>query len=168
MKKFCKKGIGVVLAATMATGGMAVYASEATKDGSGAAGISGEAALEEVDGSQFAGEEWYDQRATFQVNREKAHTSFTSFQTVEDAKVRDKSNSPFYQLLSDSGNLSLQRIRRTKHRIYKTITMISNWDDITVPANWQTEGYDHPEVYRYTSAMGRCGNTGTWCGACKI
>ena len=40
MKKFCKKGIGVVLAATMATGGMAVYASEATKDGSGAAGIS--------------------------------------------------------------------------------------------------------------------------------
>ena len=100
MKKFCKKGIGVVLAATMATGGMAVYASEATKDGSGAAGISGEAALEEVDGSQFAGEEWYDQRATFQVNREKAHTSFTSFQTVEDAKVRDKSNSPFYQLLS--------------------------------------------------------------------
>ena len=53
MKKFCKKGIGVVLAATMATGGMAVYASEATKDGSGAAGISGEAALEEVDGSQL-------------------------------------------------------------------------------------------------------------------
>lgn len=31
MKKFCKKGIGVVLAATMATGGMAVYASKQQK-----------------------------------------------------------------------------------------------------------------------------------------
>lgn len=120
MKKFCKKGIGVVLAATMATGGMAVYASEATKDGSGAAGISGEAALEEVDGSQFAGEEWYDQRATFQVNREKAHTSFTSFQTVEDAKVRDKSNSPFYQLLS--GQWKFEFAENPAGRI-KTITM---------------------------------------------
>ena len=146
MKKFCKKGIGVVLAATMATGGMAVYASEATKDGSGAAGISGEAALEEVDGSQFAGEEWYDQRATFQVNREKAHTSFTSFQTVEDAKVRDKSNSPFYQLLSGQWKFEFAENPAGRNtEFYKNDYDVSNWDDITVPANWQTEGYDHPK-----------------------
>ena len=146
MKKFCKKGIGVVLAATMATGGMAVYASEATKDGSGAAGISGEAALEEVDGSQFAGEEWYDQRATFQVNREKAHTSFTSFQTVEDAKIRDKSNSPFYQLLSGQWKFEFAENPAGRNtEFYKNDYDVSNWDDITVPANWQTEGYDHPK-----------------------
>ena len=107
MKKFCKKGIGVVLAATMASGGMAAYAAEATKDGSGAAGISAESALEAVDGSQFEGEEWYDQRTAFQVNREKAHTSFTSFQTIEDAKVRDKSKSPFYQLLNGQWKFEL-------------------------------------------------------------
>lgn len=54
-------------------------ASEATKDGSGAAGISGRSSIRGSGGSQFAGEEWYDQRATFQVNREKAHTSFYLF-----------------------------------------------------------------------------------------
>mgnify|MGYP000063791274 FL=1 len=165
MKKFCKKGIGVVLAATMATGGMAVYASEATKDGSGAAGISGEAALEEVDGSQFAGEEWYDQRATFQVNREKAHTSFTSFQTVEDAKVRDKSNSPFYQLLSGQWKFEFAENPAGRNtEFYKNDYDVSNWDDITVPANWQTEGYDHPkytdtrlhgEVWKYRNLVWR-------------
>ena len=65
MKKFYKKGIGVALAVTMASSSMVAYAAEATKDGSGAAGLSAEAAPEEkeVDGSQFAGEEWYDQRA---------------------------------------------------------------------------------------------------------
>lgn len=39
MKTIYKKGIGVVLAAAMVTtGGMTAFASEATKDGSGAAG----------------------------------------------------------------------------------------------------------------------------------
>ena len=104
MKKLYKKGLGVALAVTMASSSLAVYAAEATKDGSGAAGLSTEAAPEEtvVDGSQFAGEEWYDQRATFQVNREDAHTSFVSFGSVEDARVRDKEKSPAYQLLSVS------------------------------------------------------------------
>ena len=116
MKKFYKKGIGVALAVTMASSGVVAYAAEATKDGSGAAGVATEATKDgsgaagvsegeapenkEVDGSQFAGEEWYDQRATFQVNREDAHTSFVSFGNVEDARVRDKEKSPSYQLLN--------------------------------------------------------------------
>lgn len=84
MKTIYKRGIGVVLAATMVTtGGMTAFASEATKDGSGAAGISEEVATAEVDGSQFEGEEWYDKRDIFQVNREEAHTSFTSFNALE-------------------------------------------------------------------------------------
>lgn len=146
MKKFCKKGIGVVLAATMASGGMAAYAAEATKDGSGAAGISAESALEEVDGSQFEGEEWYDQRTAFQVNREKAHTSFTSFQTIEDAKVRDKSKSPFYQLLNGQWKFELAENPAGRNiEFYKNDYDVSSWDDITVPSNWQTEGYDHPK-----------------------
>ena len=33
--------------------------------------------------AKFEGEEWYDQRDVFQVNREEAHTSFTSFNALE-------------------------------------------------------------------------------------
>ena len=91
-------------------------------------------------------QEWYDQRATFQVNREKAHTSFTSFQTVEDAKVRDKSNSPFYQLLSGQWKFEFAENPAGRNtEFYKNDYDVSNWDDIAVPANWQTEGYDHPK-----------------------
>ncbi|MFR5913857.1 MAG: hypothetical protein ACLUGJ_01180 [Blautia wexlerae] len=121
----------------MATGGMAVYASEGNKRWFRCSrNLRRSYALEEVDGSQFAGEEWYDQRATFQVNREKAHTSFTSFQTVEDAKVRDKSNSPFYQLLSGQWKFEFAENPAGRNtEFYKNDYDVSNWDDITVPAN---------------------------------
>ena len=46
MKKFYKKGIGVALAVTMASSGVVAYAAEATKDGSGAAGVASEASSE--------------------------------------------------------------------------------------------------------------------------
>ena len=147
MKAIYKKGIGVVLAATMATtGGITAFASEATKDGSGAAGISGEAAVADVDGSQFEGEEWYDQRDVFRVNREDAHTSFTSFKTVEDAKVRDKANSSSYQLLSGQWKFEFAENPAGRNtEFYKNDYDVSGWNDITVPSNWQTEGYDHPK-----------------------
>lgn len=148
MKKFYKKGIGVALAVTMASSSMVAYAAEATKDGSGAAGLSAEAAPEEkeVDGSQFAGEEWYDQRATFQVNREDAHTSFVSFGNVEDARVRDKEKSPSYQLLNGEWKFELADNPEGRNtEFYKNEYDVSGWDDITVPSNWQTEGYDHPK-----------------------
>ena len=162
MKKFYKKGIGVALAVTMASSGVVAYAAEATKDGSGAAGVATEATKDgsgatgvsegeapeekEVDGSQFAGEEWYDQRATFQVNREDAHTSFVSFGNVEDARVRDKEKSPSYQLLNGEWKFELADNPEGRNtEFYKNDYDVSGWDDITVPSNWQTEGYDHPK-----------------------
>lgn len=145
MKKSVKKGIGVALAVTMASSGVSVYAAEAAKDGSGAAGVAEEAAVAEVDGSQFQGEEWYDQAATFRVNREDAHTSFVSFANVEDAKVRDKEKSPAYQLLNGTWKFELANTPAERNQeFYKNDYDVSGWDDITVPSNWQTEGYDHP------------------------
>ena len=146
MRRIYKRGFGVVLAAAMATGNVAGYATEATKDGSGAAGISAETALEKVDGSQFEGEEWYDQNATFQVNREKAHTSFTSFASVEDAKERDADKAPFKQLLNGAWKFEFADNPAGRNtEFYKNEYDVSGWDEITVPSNWQTEGYDYPK-----------------------
>lgn len=165
MKKLVKKSMGLALAMTMAASSFSALAeeagteavteetteaaaAEATKDGSGgAADTVSEAAKEiTVDGTQFAGEEWYDQRGTFQVNREDAHTSFFSFATVEDARIRNKENSPGYQLLNGTWKFQLVEnpsLRNTE--FYQNDYDVSGWDDIQVPANWQTEGYDFPK-----------------------
>ncbi len=82
--------------------GSAVGGADGSGDGSGSSGES--TAIKEAgpdpNASVFAGEEWFDQRGTFEVNREKAHTSFISFASEEDARVREKEKSPFYQSLN--------------------------------------------------------------------
>lgn len=122
--------------------------SAAGGDGSGSSGTSTsiKEAGPDPDGAVFAGEEWYDQRGTFQVNREKAHTSFIPFATKEQAVARVKEDSPYYQLLNGTWKFSLADSPHTRNtEFYHTDYDVSGWDDITVPSNWQTQGYDHPK-----------------------
>ncbi|MBS5317400.1 MAG: DUF4981 domain-containing protein [Clostridiales bacterium] len=97
-------------------------------------------------GDIFEGEEWYDQRATYEVNREEAHTSFFSFDTVEDARIRRKENSTSTICLN--GEWQFQLVNSPHERnteFFKTDYDVSDWDTIQVPSNWQTEGYDYPK-----------------------
>ena len=97
-------------------------------------------------GSKFAGEEWYDQRGVFQVNREDAHTSFSSFATVEDARVRDDENIVNQQSLNGTWKFfHVDTPHERNDEFYKANYNVSGWDDIQVPSNWQTEGYDYPK-----------------------
>ena len=41
--------------------------------------------------TQFAGEEWYDQISTIEVNRESARSTFTPYETIEKALKHEKS-----------------------------------------------------------------------------
>ena len=56
-------------------------------------GIGGEGLTLEVKAadSQFAGEEWYDQIDTVEVNRENARATFTPYETQDKALENEKS-----------------------------------------------------------------------------
>ncbi|MCI9079462.1 MAG: DUF4981 domain-containing protein [Lachnospiraceae bacterium] len=102
------------------------------------------------DSSVFKGEEWFDQNDVFQVNREDAHASFIGFDnadSVKDPALRKKhETSPYYQSLN--GTWKFQWVQSPHERnmeFYKNGYDTSKWDDIKVPANWQTEGYDSPK-----------------------
>lgn len=95
--------------------------------------------------SIFEGEEWYDQRDIFQVNREDAHTSFFSYKTVKEASNREQAKPASY--LSLNGTWKFQFTENPFGRnksFYKPSYDVSGWDNIKVPSNWQTEGYDIP------------------------
>lgn len=102
------------------------------------------------DSSVFKGEEWFDQNGVFQVNREDAHASFVGFDnanSVKDPSLRKKHDtSPYYQSLN--GTWKFEWVKSPHERnteFYKDGYNTSGWDDIKVPANWQTEGYDSPK-----------------------
>lgn len=97
---------------------------------------------------QFKGEEWFDQNGVFEVNREDAHTTFTGFDNVENVKDyvkrKDKESSPFYQSLNGSWKFQLVDSPVDRNmEFFQDGYDVSGWDDIEVPSNWQTKGYDY-------------------------
>lgn len=96
-------------------------------------------------GHVFAGEEWYDQPTKYQVNREKAHTSFYSFSNNEDALVRDRTRSDFYVTLNGTWKFQLaDNPHKRNNKFMENGYDVSKWADIKVPASWQTQGFDKP------------------------
>lgn len=139
-----KRLLATVLSISMIGGCLATSAS-ADGDGSSQT-VTDLAAPADPNGSKFAGEEWYDQRGVFQVNREDAHTSFSSFATVEDARVRDDSKIANQQSLNgDWKFLYVESPHQRNNEFYAENYDVSGWDTIQVPSNWQTEGYDSPK-----------------------
>lgn len=137
-----------LLAATLSIsmlGGCFVTTALADGDGSSQT-VTDLAAPADPNGSKFAGEEWYDQRGVFQVNREDAHTSFSSFATVEDARVRDDAKIVNQQSLNGPWKfLYVETPHERNNEFYKADYNVNGWDTIQVPSDWQTEGYDAPK-----------------------
>ncbi|SEN12815.1 glycoside hydrolase family 2 TIM barrel-domain containing protein, partial [Hydrogenoanaerobacterium saccharovorans] len=104
----------------------------------------------------YAGEEWYDQIAVVQQNREPAHASFIPYQNRDialenetSALTKDPTKSSYYQTLnSDSAwkfKISKAMSDRlqpstgdaaTRHNTENWDT--AGWDTIPVPSSWQT------------------------------
>ncbi len=105
--------------------------------------------------SQFAGEEWYDQIATVEINREPAHSSFIPYESAEKALAYEKSvldnldasGSEYYQLLngtwsfyfSDNVTSRLKNVYGTSASSYTENWDTTGWDTIEVPSNIQTQ-----------------------------
>lgn len=136
--------MAAILTTSMISQTNTAFATALTNDGSGQIKVENE--KNNKIAPTFKGEEWYDQRTTFKVNREDAHTSFIPFDTVEEAITRNKEDSSSYLLLN--GDWKFQYAENPSGRnteFYKNDYDVSKWDTIKVPSNWQTQGYDYPK-----------------------
>lgn len=100
-------------------------------------------------GATFAAEagaapDWENQ-AVFRINKEEPRASFTPFADVTQALTFDKSQSSYFQTLNGSWkfNMSVNPTSRPAD-FYKADYDVSGWKDISVPGNWQVQGYDYP------------------------
>ncbi|MGG7143129.1 glycoside hydrolase family 2 TIM barrel-domain containing protein [Clostridium nigeriense] len=86
--------------------------------------------------------EWNGQPGVFQVNREEARATFYNYDNVEQALERNREESSKYELLNGTWKFSWaenpeDRISKKDPNFNKTQYDDSNWEDITVPKNWQ-------------------------------
>ena len=88
--------------------------------------------------------EWTNNPGIFQVNRERARSTFYRYDSVEQALAADKEDSSCYQLLNgDDWKFSWavkpsERIAQKDADFNQADYDDSGWDDISVPRSWQT------------------------------
>src|SRR3982750_1886775 len=94
--------------------------------------------------AQNQNNDWENQ-ALYELNKEKPHASFMLFDKKQDVVEDDYSRSPFYQSLN--GMWKFFYVDKYADRIkdfYKTDLNDGNWNEITVPSNWEREGFGIP------------------------
>ncbi len=94
---------------------------------------------------------WYNQPEVFQINRMKAKTFGVSYTSMEQAKAYAPYESDRVELLN--GQWYFKLVDSPKERIYgfeHPEYSVKDWDLISVPSNWQMEGYDYPQ---YTNTV---------------
>ncbi len=94
--------------------------------------------------SSFAAEDWENEQI-IGINKEPARATSLPFQSEKVALTGDFSKSDYYQLLNGVWKFNwAPRPEKRPVDFYKPDYDVSGWDDITVPANWQMEGYGVP------------------------
>lgn len=81
----------------------------------------------------------------FRINKEEPRASFIPYQTVKQVIEDDATKSPYYTSLNGTWkfNLAINPSERPFY-FFKTDYDISDWKDITVPGNWETQNFDIP------------------------
>ena len=73
------------------------------------------------------------------VNREKEHSYFIPYEKESSALKGEKRESTYYRLLNGTWDFKYY------DRHIDVPEIISDWDSIQVPGNWQMQGYDKPQ-----------------------
>ncbi|MBN9387743.1 MAG: DUF4981 domain-containing protein [Chloroflexi bacterium] len=95
--------------------------------------------------------EWNNNPEIFQINRLPAHNSFIPYQSVEAALAGDVTQSDKYLSLNGPWKFSFATNPASRiEKFYETGFDASGWPEITVPSNWQLQGYDYPQ---YTNVI---------------
>jgi len=78
-------------------------------------------------------------------NREPGHAWYIPYRNVRDALRDDPANSPWYQSLNGSWKFHWARTPEERPIGFEDPGFnVNNWDDITVPGNWEFQGYGIP------------------------
>ncbi|MBC2856107.1 NPCBM/NEW2 domain-containing protein [Cetobacterium sp. 2A] len=90
---------------------------------------------------------WTNNPEVFQDNRERAHVTKVSFNTIEEAlknpNYRDYKNSKNFKILNGEWKFALvDHPNQDIVNFYKTDFDTSNWKTLPVPSSWQLHGYD--------------------------
>jgi len=95
------------------------------------------------------------------INKEPARAPFVSYPDIQAALADDdhQPTSPFYKSLDGQWKFKwAKNPKSSPAKFYKTEYEVSDWDEITVPSSWQTQGYGKPiylnSQYPIESIMG--------------
>lgn len=81
----------------------------------------------------------------FRINKEPARAVFYPFATEEQALTFCPKNSPFVKKLDGKWKFCFSKNPDSRPvDFYKNDFDVTRWDDISVPGNWQLQGYDYP------------------------
>ncbi|MFI1744358.1 glycoside hydrolase family 2 TIM barrel-domain containing protein [Thalassobellus sediminis] len=81
----------------------------------------------------------------FRINKEAPRASFIPYKTIKQVKKDEVANSPFYNSLNGIWKFNLANSPSERpFYFFKTDYDISDWKDIIVPGNWETQGFDIP------------------------
>ncbi|MGD8777897.1 MAG: glycoside hydrolase family 2 TIM barrel-domain containing protein [Ignavibacteria bacterium] len=86
----------------------------------------------------------WENPTVYQINREPAHLSFIHYPDARSALVDNdlEVTSPYHKSLDGKWKFNWSKNPAERPAdFYKTDYDVSKWDDIKVPATWQTEGY---------------------------
>ena len=92
----------------------------------------------------FTYKEWEDEKI-ININLEKPHATFTTYQTIADAQKDDFSSSSNYKLLN--GIWKFNHVDQPEQRptnFYQANFDDSKWNEIKVPGNWEVNGFGIP------------------------
>jgi beta-galactosidase/beta-glucuronidase len=79
------------------------------------------------------------------VNREPMHATLMPYETIEAALAGERSQSPFYKSLNGVWKFRyLSRPTDVPEGFFNENYADVAWDTITVPGNWQLQGFDRP------------------------
>jgi beta-galactosidase len=80
-----------------------------------------------------------------EINREEPRAGFIPYASLDQARSEDKWQSPMIQSLNGTWKFHLsENLKERPYWFFKDDFDIRHWDDIEVPSNWETEGYDYP------------------------
>jgi len=87
----------------------------------------------------------WENPAVFRINNEAAHATLMPFTSIEQARTLERAQSPYYRSLNGKWKFRWSKDPQSRPAdFYKPEYSIADWDDISVPSNWQMEGYDIP------------------------
>lgn len=87
----------------------------------------------------------WENQAIFRINKEAPHCTLVPFDKAAQAIKGDPGNSEYYQCLNGQWKFKWSKDPAGRPAdFYKDDFDVSGWDEITVPSNWQLQGYGTP------------------------